>query len=109
MFPYTTFFFYTVPLFLSFIMPREAATGQGQAWTDDYVEAQSAPAGLRPSRSSATLARIKYGDGWEVKKGSRAGRFSLGFSGSVSPEKLHRDSWCTDFALIQEMLLSEHL
>ena len=47
MFPYTTFFFYTVPLFLSFIMPREAATGQGQAWTDDRGEARSAPVALR--------------------------------------------------------------
>ena len=30
MFPYTTFFFYTVPLLPSFIMPREAATGRGR-------------------------------------------------------------------------------
>ena len=62
----------------------------------------AAGGGLRPSRSSATLARIKYGDGWEVKKGSRAGGFSLGFSGSVSPEKLRRDSRCTGFCVDAE-------
>ena len=55
------------------------------------------------------LPRIKYGDGWEIKTDSRAGGFSQRFSGSVSLEKLRRDSRCTDFALIQEMLLSEHL
>ena len=62
----------------------------------------AAGGGLRPSRSSATLAQIKYGDGWEVKKGSRAGGFSLGFSGSVSPEKLRRDSWYTGFCVDAE-------
>ena len=48
------------------------------------------------------LPRIKYGDGWEIKTDSRAGGFSLGFSVSVSPEKLRRDSWCTGFCVDAE-------
>ena len=110
MFPYTTFFFYTVPLFLSFIIPREAATGQGQAWTDDYVEAQSAPAGLRPSRSSATLARIKYGDGWEEKKRTqRMDAFRKNFLLLSRLKNFVKIPGVQVFALIQKMLLSEHL